>query len=225
MSPDHPFRTLVVTSAGPAEGKTTIACCVAIAMAQAGQRVALVDCDLRRPRLHRIFNKNPDLGVTSALVGSTEFDKAAFTTDIPNLSVIPSGPIPPNPAELLHSERFKEFLAKLAQEFDRVVIDTPPLVAVTDAVILSTLADGTALVVHAFKTTKELMRQALKVLRDVGAVTAGAILNQVDFDRHEYKTHYYYYKRDGYYSSVPHDAGGAAGGSTGAAHESPASPQ
>jgi capsular exopolysaccharide synthesis family protein len=204
MAPDNPHKVLLLTSAGPAEGKTTVACCVAIAMAQAGQRVILVDCDLRRPRIHRIFGRTSESGVTTELLNdcaTLSSDELAdqLKTEIPNLSILPAGPIPPNPAELLHSDRFKTFLARLAERYDRVILDSPPVVAVTDAAILSTLVDSTVLIVKAFSTTKEVCRQALRLLGDVGAKTAGTILNFVDLDRHEYKYYHYYYRRYGYY--------------------------
>jgi capsular exopolysaccharide synthesis family protein len=200
MAPDHPFHTLLVTSAGPSEGKTTVACCIAIAMAQAGQRVVIIDCDLRKPRLHRVFGKDAKVGVTTALLDEDVSD-AILETEVPNLSLIPAGPIPPNPAELLHSERFKTFLEQVQGRFDKVILDSSPVVPVTDAVILSTLVDGTLLIVRAFKTTKDLARHALRALHDVGANVTGSVLNAVNLSRGEYKySHYYYYRRDGYYA-------------------------
>jgi len=200
MAPDHPFKTLLVTSAGPAEGKTTVACCIAIAMAQAGQRVVIMDCDLRKPRLHRIFGKDAKVGVTTALLDDN-LDHCILPTEVPNLSVVAAGPIPPNPAEILHSERFKAFLEQIQGRFDRVIIDSPPIVPVTDSVVLSTLVDGTILVVRAFKTTKDLARHALRALLDVGANVAGTVLNAVNLNKGEYKySQYYYYRRDGYYA-------------------------
>jgi capsular exopolysaccharide synthesis family protein len=200
MAPDRPYQVLLVTSAGSAEGKTTVACCLAIAMAQAGQRVVLVDCDLRRPRVHRIFKTASTVGVSTALIGDFT-NSGAVETDVPNLTVIPAGPIPPNPAELLQSERFKTFLAHLRGQFDRVIIDSPPIVPVTDATILATVVDATVLVVRAFVTTNDLARHGARSLSDVGGVIAGVVLNAVDLDRHEYKYYYYSYKRDGYYAS------------------------
>jgi polysaccharide biosynthesis transport protein len=205
MAPDHPFRALLITSASPSEGKTTVACCIAVAMAQANQRVVLIDCDLRRPRLHRIFRAKPELGLTTALLAEdgSIFD-AVQPTQVPNLSIIPAGPIPPNPAELFHSERFRRLLEDLQTKFDRVIIDSPPVVAVTDAAVLSTLVDGTILVVRAFKTPKDLARHALRALADVGANTAGTVLNSVNLNKSEYKnTHYYYYRKEGYYAEDP----------------------
>jgi len=201
MSPDQPYKTLLVTSASPSEGKTTVACCVAIAMAQAGQRVILVDCDLRRPRMHRIFNRDPQVGVTSALLEPELLDTQALATEIPNLSVLPAGPIPPNPSEILHSEKFRKLLDELRRHYDRVIIDSPPVVAVTDAAILSTIVDGTMLVVRAFKTQFDVGRQGVRALSDVGAKLAGGVLNSVDLERHEYKYYHYYYHKEGYYSS------------------------
>jgi len=202
MAPDTPYKTLLVTSAGPSEGKTTVACCVAVAMAQAGQRVLLVDCDLRRPRVHRIFPHDDDAGVTTVLL-QDNLAEAIVETEVPQLSVLTSGPVPPNPAELFHTERFKKLLHEAAAHFDRVVIDSAPVVAVTDPTILSTLVDGTVLVVRANKTRKELARHALGSLQAVGGKLAGVVLNAVDVTRSEYKYSYYYYHRGGYYGSPP----------------------
>jgi polysaccharide biosynthesis transport protein len=204
-APDKPFRVLLVTSAGPSEGKTTVTCCVAIAMAQAGKRVVIVDTDLRRPRLHRIFRtggKDLGPGLTSALLDPSLGD-VGVQTEIPNLSVLPAGPIPPNPSELLHSERFKAYLQLLSQHYDQVILDSPPLVAVTDAAILSTIADGTMMVVRAHKTSKDLVRHASRILSDVGARMAGVVLNAVNLARDEYRYSYQYYRKNSYYAETP----------------------
>ncbi len=198
MAPDNPYRTLLVTSAGPSDGKTTVACCIAVAMAQAGQSVLLIDCDLRRPRIHRIFKGGTDAGVTTILLEGN-FDEAVNETCVPNLSVITSGPVPPNPAELFHTDKFKQLLAEATKRFDRVILDSPPVAAVTDPTIVSTLVDGTVLVARAFSTRKDLARHALRSIEDVGGKMAGAVLNAVDFSRLEYKySHYNYYGREGY---------------------------
>lgn len=204
MSPDKPFRTLLITSAGPSEGKTTVAMYVATAMAQAGKRVLLVDCDLRRPRVHRVFrDRGLDLGpgLTTALLEDDSVDPVV-PTEVPNFSIVPAGPIPPNPSELLHSEKFHQFLERMKERFDHVILDSPPVVAVTDATILSTQVDGTLLVVRAFKTRKELARHGYRQLRDVGANVAGVLLNAVSFRHDEYKYAYYYYRRDSYRSDA-----------------------
>jgi capsular exopolysaccharide synthesis family protein len=200
MNPDKPFKKILVASAAPAEGKTTVACSIAIAFAQGGQRVCIVDCDLRRPRLHRIFDRAGDAGVTSVLVGQATLDEVAKPTSIPNLWSIPAGPLPPNPADLLHSERFRNFIRDLSDHFDRIIIDSPPIIAVTDSAIISTLVDAAVFVIRAFKTGKYLSAQGLRSLRDVEAPVVGAVLNAVDINHHEYNYYYFYYKRDGYYA-------------------------
>ena len=208
MNPDKPLRRLLVTSAAPSEGKTTVACSIAIGLAQGGQRVCIVDCDLRRPRLHRIFGREGDSGVTTVLIGEATIEDVVKPTGIDRLWSIPAGPTPPNPADMFHSERFRRFLDDLSERFDRVVIDSPPVVAVTDSAIISTLVDGTVFVVRAFKTPSHLSAQGLRALRDVDAPVAGAVLNAVNLNRHEYSYyyHYYYYKREGYRSKDGRDS-------------------
>ena len=178
-----------------------VACSLAIALAQGGLRVCIVDCDLRRPRLHRVFERVGDAGITNVLLGEASLEDVAKPTVVENLWSIPAGPMPPNPADALHSERFRDIIRKLGEQFDRVVIDSPPLVAVTDGTILSKICDGTIFVVRAFKTSKFLCRQALRSLRDVDAPLLGVVLNAVDLNKHEYSYtyyHYTYYKRQGY---------------------------
>ena len=179
-------------------------------MAQAGQRVLLMDCDMRRPRLHKVFSKPNHSGVTSALLDLAGLEDLAglkvhaLPTEIENLSLLPMGPHAPNPAELLHSESFARLLQELRRRYDRVILDSPPVVPVTDATILSKKVDGTVVVVRAFKTSKELARQAVRAIRDVGGRIVGTVLNAVDLGRQEYGYyHYYYYKRDGYASDAP----------------------
>jgi succinoglycan biosynthesis transport protein ExoP len=205
-NPDKPYRKLLVTSAAPAEGKTTVACSIAIALAQSGQRVCIIDCDLRRPRLHRIFDRVGNSGVTNVLVGEASLAEVAQPTMVENLWCVPSGPSPPNPADLLHSDRFKKFLDDAGEMFDRIVIDSPPLVAVTDSAIISRLVDGTVFVLRAFSTTRALGRQGIRALADVDAPVVGAVLNAVDLSRNEYSYYQnYYYKREGY-ASLPQTA-------------------
>lgn len=198
-APDKPYKVMLITSAAMGEGKTTVACCIAIAMAQTGKRVVLVDCDLRRPRLHRIFQKPSDVGLTTALVDDAQEDQIE-ESEVPNLSVYVAGPHPPNPAELLQSERFKTVLKRLTTRFDYVILDSPPVLAVTDAAVLSTLVDGVVMVTRAFQTRKELAQHALRRLTDVGAHVAGVVLNAVNLTKDEYKYSYQYYRRGGYYA-------------------------
>src|SRR5262249_50696186 len=124
MSPDDPIRALLVSSASPSEGKTTVACAIAVSVAQAGQRTLLVDCDLRRPGICRIFGVSGDEGLTTALLDETALDRAIQASEIPNLSILPAGPIPPNPADLMHSERFRAIIGELRGRFDRVILDS-----------------------------------------------------------------------------------------------------
>jgi succinoglycan biosynthesis transport protein ExoP len=198
-APDKPYKVMLITSAAMGEGKTTVACCIAIAMAQTGKRVVLVDCDLRRPRLHRIFQKPSDVGLTTALV-EEDHEEHIEESEVPNLSVYVAGPHPPNPAELLQSERFKAVLKRLTTKFDYVILDSPPVLAVTDAAVLSTLVDGVVMVTRAFQTRKELAQHALRRLTDVGAHVAGVVLNAVNLTKDEYKYSYQYYRRGGYYA-------------------------
>jgi polysaccharide biosynthesis transport protein len=177
MSPDEPYRVLLVTSPGPSEGKTTVASCIAIAMAQGGQRVCLVDCDLRRPRLHHVFGTRTGLGLTNVLLDPSSLEQSLHSTEIPNLTVLGSGPLPPNPADLMHSEALGKLLETLEQRFDRIVIDSPPAGLVTDAVIISTRVDATLLVVRSLQTRRDAARRALRALRGVGANCPGFVLN------------------------------------------------
>jgi capsular exopolysaccharide synthesis family protein len=201
MSPDHPYRSFLVTSAVPEEGKTTVACSLAIVLAQSGLRVLLVDTDLRRPRLQRTFRLSNDVGVTLAVTGEAEIEECVQPSAIPNLSVLTSGPVPPNPSEMLQSERFRGLAARLIGQYDRVVFDSPPILPVTDAAIMSRVVDGVILVTRGFRTQKAIARQAIRQLVDVKAHVIGVVLNAVDLTRTEYRGHYYYYyKREGYYS-------------------------
>jgi capsular exopolysaccharide synthesis family protein len=199
MNPDQPYRRLLVTSAAPSEGKTTVAVSIAISLAQGGQRVCIIDCDLRRPRLHRIFDRAGDVGLMNVILGDATVDEVAKATIVPNLYCIPCGPIPPNSADVVSSDKFRRVLDEISSKFDRIVLDSPPIVAVTDSAIVSTLVDGVVFVVRAFKTSINLCRSGLRTLQDVDAPIAGAVLNAVNLNRHEYNYyHYYYYKREGY---------------------------
>lgn len=199
MNPDEPYKRLLVTSAAPAEGKTTVAVSIAVSLAQGGQKVCIIDCDLRRPRLHRIFDRAGDVGLMNVILGEATVDEVAKPTIVPNLYCIPCGPIPPNSADVVSSDKFRRLLDEISTRFDRVVLDTPPVIAVTDSAIASTLVDGVIFVVRAFKTSVNLCRSGLRTLQDVDAPIAGAVLNAVNLNRHEYNYyHYYYYKREGY---------------------------
>jgi capsular exopolysaccharide synthesis family protein len=201
MTPDKPAKTLLVTSAGPQEGKTTTAVNLAITFAQSGMRVLLVDTDMRRPRLHKAFGipATPD-GVSKAILGESEAATMVRETGIPNLYLLPCGAIPPNPAELLHAERFKTVLNELSEKFDRVIFDSPPICVVTDAAILSRLTEGTLVVARSGVTSKEALARACHVL-GAGAVNVlGCVMNAVSFNKPG-SYGYAYYSRYGYYDS------------------------
>ncbi|MBK9519333.1 MAG: polysaccharide biosynthesis tyrosine autokinase [Anaeromyxobacter sp.] len=198
MSPEKPLRTILVTSSGPQEGKTTTATSLAITMAGSGNRVLLVDADMRRPRIHRIFGVGNQAGLSSLILGEGRLLELAKPTGIENLFVLPCGPVPPNPAELLHTAAFQKLVTEMAGAFDRVIIDSPPVGVVADAVVIGTHVDGTLLVLKASKTSREVARQAVRQLRDVKAPLFGAVLNDLDLEDQRYGQYSYYY-RYGYY--------------------------
>jgi capsular exopolysaccharide synthesis family protein len=208
MAPDKAYGVILVTSAAPSEGKTTMACCIAVAMAQAGQRILLMDCDLRRSRLHRVFGLDNDEGVTTAVVAESVRSAAVRQTEVPNLSVLPAGPHAPNPAEIVQSERFAELLAFLRESFDCIIIDSPPVVPVTDGAILATRVDATILVARASQSTRDLLRKAVRTLHAIGAPIAGCVLNALDVERQGrgYYQYYYYGKGQGYGETPPEPA-------------------
>jgi capsular exopolysaccharide synthesis family protein len=204
MSTDTPRKTIVVTSAGPREGKTTVAMSLAISLAQSGKRVLIVDTDLRKPRLHRALGVSLSKGITTVLVGEHRLAEAIQTTSIQNLSLLASGPIPPNPSELLHTVQFRQLLDDLRPMFDQVIFDSPPLAAVTDAAIIAPQVDGVILVVHSERTTRDALRTALRQIRDVRSQLTGGVLNEVDLSGHAYGySSYYYYHNEGYYEANP----------------------
>ncbi|MCA9582499.1 MAG: polysaccharide biosynthesis tyrosine autokinase, partial [Myxococcales bacterium] len=188
------LKTLAITSAGPLEGKTTVAVSLAVSIAQSGKRVLLVDTDLRRPRLHRIFGVGTDVGMTSVLVGEATVEDVAKATEVPGLSLIPCGPVPPNPSELLHGANFDNFLKEASARYDRVVFDSPPLGAVTDAAVIAPQVDGTVVVVRANRTRRDSARGTLRRLTDVGANIFGAVVNDAlpNDNRYGYGGYYYY---------------------------------
>jgi len=197
LSADRPLRTLVISSSAPSEGKSTVAVNLAISMAQMDQRVILVDCDLRRPTLHRTFGLNSSPGLCNFLAGKAKLEEILRESSIPDLRLITAGPVPPMPAELLGSHRMKELLATLAEQADTVIIDTPPSIAVTDATLLSVISDGVILVVSCGKTTRDQAKTALLTLEKAGVTPLGVVMNMVD-RRRGYGYYYYYYRK--YYS-------------------------
>jgi capsular exopolysaccharide synthesis family protein len=194
-SAGQPPKTILITSSQPSEGKTTTAVNTAIMLAQTGADVLIVDCDLRRPRVHANFGISNARGLTNYLSGERNLDTLLQTYDKQsNLKVLTSGPIPPNPAELLGSTEMRRLLTALSERFTHIVIDSPPAISFTDASILSTLVDGVMLVVHGGRSSRGLVRRAKQQLVDVGANIFGVVLNNVRLDAPDY-----YYS--GYYSN------------------------
>jgi len=190
----RPLRVLLVTSASPSEGKSITSANLAIALAQNGRRVILVDCDLRKPRLHRVLNLPNNVGLTIALVDAEVAPVSLLQEcEVPGLRVLTSGPLPPNPAEILGTARMRELLAALAEQADILVVDSPPMLAVADAAILASQVDGVLLVVDAGKTRRGFAQQALLRLQQVQAPVVGVVLNRVPQRRSGY---YYYYHHD-----------------------------
>jgi len=198
MSPEKPLRTILVTSTGPQEGKTTTAISLAITMGGFGNRVLLIDADMRRPRVHRAFGLPNTVGLSSLILGEIGAGQAIQPSGVPNLDVLQCGPIPPNPAELLHTAAFRRILEEVATRYDRVILDSPPVGVVADAVVVSTLVDGALVVLRAGTTSRDLAAQGVKQLRDVNARVFGAVLNGLDLDDQKYGKYTYYY-RHGYY--------------------------
>lgn len=218
-SGDKPLRVLAVTSPNPREGKTTVTTNLAISIAQSGKRVLVIDADMRRPRIHHAFGVGGKRGLTSILVGDASLASAVQETLVPGLWVLACGPIPPNPAELLHRERFQKLMLEARETYDFVVCDSPPLGAVTDAAVLASQVDGTLVVVRAQQTTRDALTSVLRQLHDVGAAVVGGVLNGFDprMRRYEYGNGYYYhyYRRGDYYGQSEDEGGGGDGGDGG----------
>lgn len=191
---DHPPSTLQVASAQPAEGKTTVACNLAISLAQLGQRVLLVDGDMRRPSLHRVFGLDPGRGLVNVLTGNGEWRDVVQATEVESLACVTCGPVPPNPAELLSSQRMKDLLQQARAVYGFVVVDSPPLLSVADGRILATQLEGVILVVRAGSTPRDMAQRAHTLIRAVGASLIGLVLNAVDIRSDDaYGYHYDYY--------------------------------
>ena len=192
-----PPKVILVTSALPQEGKTTTSINTAIVLAQKGIRVLLIDADLRRPSIHKTLGMGPRAGLSNVLTGNATLQQATVRSPIlPNLFVLPAGTPPPNPAELLASANMRDVLAELKDQYDHIVVDTPPTLSVTDAVVMSTCADAVVLVIRSGQTTKQALRRSRDILMQVNARLAGVLLNAVDLHSPDY---YYYYEYQGKY--------------------------
>lgn len=206
-SADVQPQVILITSPGKSEGKSMTAANLATVMAQAGNRVVLVDCDLRKPKQHKNFNVKRDQGLSALLVArKMELNGFVQQTAQPNLDIITSGPIPPNPSELLGSKRMHALLDMLREAYDRVIIDTPPILAATDAAVLTPQVDGTVLVFRAGDTTRQMAQRAVKLLSDLNARITGVVLNEVMVGKNGYYYYDYYYY--GHYYGEEEEEGG-----------------
>lgn len=190
---DHKCRSIVVTSSSPGEGKSTTVANFGVVVAQTGSRVCLVDSDLRRPTLHRIFGLGNARGLTTALLDGLPFTEVAQPTSVPGLFVVTSGPLPPNPAELVGSHRMREALEAAGSDYDMVLLDSPPVVSVADAVALATFADGVIMVVQTGKVPHEVIRRATGQILAVKGRILGVVMNGVNMRRDGYYYDYYRY--------------------------------
>ena len=187
---DEEIRSIMVTSSGPGEGKSTTTANLAVVFAQQGKTVLLVDADLRKPTVHYTFKLTNHNGLTTVLTNQIGLMEAVNKTDESNLYVLPSGPVPPNPSELLGSKAMKHFMEKALEEFDLIIFDTPPVLAVTDAQILGNLCQGSVLVVSSGKTEKDSLIKTKELLTSTNGRLLGVVLNNKKIDK---KGSYYYY--------------------------------
>ncbi|MBU0508991.1 polysaccharide biosynthesis tyrosine autokinase [bacterium] len=206
---DTPKRVLLMTSTTSKEGKSTTAVNLAITLAQMGSRVLLIDSDLRRPALHNFFSMDKTYGVTNALIGSLSFDDVVKQTGVDKLDVITSGDIPPNPAELVASENMKRFIEEARSRYDYVILDSPPVIAVTDAAVLATRVDGAILVVSSGTVSRREVQRGISLLQNVGSGILGVVLNALDIKKiyGSYYYYFHYYQYYYYYGSEPSKRG------------------
>lgn len=180
---DRPLRILLVTSPGPEEGKSTVLANLGVVIAQAGKKVILADCDLRRPYLHELFGLPGNVGLTTMIVDEEAMkNPPLLDTGVENLLLLPSGPLPPNPAEVLASRRMEEILRRLSAEADMLLLDAPPVISVTDALILASKSDGVILVIRAGHTRREMAVRAKELLEKVNARLLGSVLTDAPVD-------------------------------------------
>ena len=186
---DKEYKVIVVTSSEPAEGKSTTAGNLAISLAQGEKKVILIDCDLRKPSLHKRFKVSNIVGLSDVLIGMEKLEDAGNRYK-KNLMILTSGKVPPNPSEMLGSKAMTALLETLREEFDYIILDTPPIQLVTDSQILATKADGTILVIKAEATKKDAVQSSINLLKKVNAHIIGTVLNGVDNKKNKYN--YYY---------------------------------
>lgn len=199
-SRDNPIRSILFSSSVPGEGKSILLSNLALTMAQNGEKVVICDCDLRRPVIHKIFKESNRRGLTNALVGDKRLSDVISHNSIhPNLAYISSGPIPPNPYELLGSARMGEIIKELKETYDIVLFDSPPIIGFADGLLVANQVDGVLLVIEVKKVHREAIKQAKVLLEKSKAKILGVVLNKVDLKRDSYYYHYNYYSYHKYY--------------------------
>lgn len=189
---DRELKTILLTSAMPSEGKSTTICNLAIAIAQSGKKVLMIDCDLRKPTIHKKMDLMNEKGLSNVIYGNNDFTSVIQNVSLLNLDILTSGPIPPNPSELLGSNRMKDFLKNIEAEYDYILLDTPPINSVTDAAVLSSIVDGVILVLGYGKTDIEAAKRAKDLLLKVNAKILGVVLNEIPQKGGDYYYSYYY---------------------------------
>jgi tyrosine-protein kinase Etk/Wzc len=196
--PDQELTTLLVTSAGPSEGKSTIVANLAVTIANSGKKTLLIDCDLRKPNIHNLFQMERGPGLTNTLTGEMDWTEVVKPSETENLSIITSGPIPPNPTEMIDSKAMRDQLEVFKKEFDMILFDSPPVVAVTDAAILSSYIEGVLLVVELGRSRASGVLRAIDLLDKVKANLLGLVTNNISASyRYDYGYYYKYYSADG----------------------------
>jgi capsular exopolysaccharide synthesis family protein len=203
-NPDLPLRRILVTSAGPGEGKSTTAANLALVLAQSDRSVLLVEADLRRPTVHTLFRQPSSPGLSSYLVGDALLEAVLLKSAVPNLSLVACGPIPPNPAELLASRRMQSFLATVTERYDAIILDSPPVLATSDACAIAPHVDGVLLVVDSGRTPQVSLTRAKERVDAVRGRVIGAVLNRFDASANGYSRRYYN-TYDNYYAQSPSD--------------------
>jgi succinoglycan biosynthesis transport protein ExoP len=196
-SSEKPPKKITITSPNPAEGKTTTVINTAIALSQTGAQVIIIDADMRKPKVHKIFNHENGMGLSNFLSGHGDLESIVKKSEVPNLFYIPSGPVPPNPSELLGSNLFKNMLESLEARYDHILLDSPPVLGFADAIILSTCVNGVILTVLGGKTPRETLQRAKEALQQTHTKILGVVINRVDIRRSDYG--YYYYRYHSYY--------------------------
>lgn len=202
------FKAVMITSSSPSEGKTTVIANLALALARQGKSVILLDGDLRKPQIHRIFNRPNTPGFTNLLLGNNTLEQVLTPTEVPNLRILASGPMPPDPTQVLRLPRVKEVLVELGKQCDIVLVDAPPVMVVADAMILAGLVDGAIFAVDTHKTSRNAVAQAVEMLRQTPVTLLGAVMNKVQ-SRGRGRYYYYYYYSTYYYQYSSGSANGS----------------